>query len=59
VTLEQLEKAAIIQAIEACRGNLSLAAKSLGLGRATLYRKLRVYSIDPKDMKSKNKRRVA
>jgi hypothetical protein len=59
VTLEQLEKAAIIQAIEACRGNLSLAAKSLGLGRATLYRKLKVYSIDPKDMKSKNKRRVA
>jgi len=59
VTLQQLEKAAIIQAIESCRGNLSLAAKSLGLGRATLYRKLRVYSIDPKDLKNKTKRKVA
>jgi transcriptional regulator with GAF, ATPase, and Fis domain len=59
VSMDQIEKAAIIQAIEACQGNLSLAAKSLGLGRATLYRKLKNYSIEPKEIKNKSKRKVA
>lgn len=59
VSMQQLEKAAIIQAIESCRGNLSLAAKSLGLGRATLYRKLKQYSIEPKELKNKVRRKVA
>lgn len=59
VSMQQLEKAAIIQAIESCKGNLSLAAKSLGLGRATLYRKLKTYSIETKEMKFKTKPKVA
>ena len=59
VTLDQLEKAAIIQAIESCRGNLSWAAKSLGMGRATLYRKIKAYTIDVTQLKGKAKRRVA
>jgi len=59
VSMQQLEKAAILQAIESCRGNLSLASKYLGLGRATLYRKLKAYSIEPKEIKMKSKRKVA
>ncbi len=39
-SLEQLAQAAIEQAIRDCAGNLSAAARSLGISRATLYRKL-------------------
>lgn len=59
VSMDQLEKAAIIQSIESCRGNLSLAAKSLGLGRATLYRKLKTYNIEPRQLKARARRKVA
>ncbi|MBD2840577.1 sigma-54-dependent Fis family transcriptional regulator [Pseudomonas sp. JM0905a] len=40
-TLLASEQRAIRAAIEACQGNLSAAARSLGIGRATLYRKLK------------------
>ncbi|MGB9858341.1 MAG: sigma-54-dependent transcriptional regulator [Moorellaceae bacterium] len=40
-TLGQMEKELIRQAVICSRGNLSLAAKFLGIGRSTLYRKLR------------------
>jgi len=40
VTLDQLELDAIRRAIEACGGNMTAAARQLGIGRATLYRKL-------------------
>jgi transcriptional regulator of acetoin/glycerol metabolism len=39
-TLNELELDAIRQAIEACGGNMTAAARQLGIGRATLYRKL-------------------
>ena len=39
-TLDQLELDAIREAIEACGGNMTAAARRLGIGRATLYRKL-------------------
>ena len=39
-TLNQLELDAIRHAIEACGGNMTAAARQLGIGRATLYRKL-------------------
>ena len=58
VKMEQIEKAAILQAIESCRGNISLVAKALGLGRATLYRKLKFYEIDMGKVKSKRRRSV-
>jgi len=45
VPLEELERRAILQALAALDGNMSLAAKRLGLGRATLYRKLSQYGI--------------
>ncbi|MNG31210.1 DNA-binding transcriptional regulator DhaR [compost metagenome] len=40
-TLQVSEQRAIRTAIDACGGNLSAAARSLGIGRATLYRKLK------------------
>lgn len=58
-SMEQIEKAAFLQAIEGCRGNLSLAAKTLGVGRATLYRKLKYYGIDQKDLKGRSRKKVA
>jgi len=39
-SLEALSLVAIRQAVEACGGNLSQAARSLGISRQTLYRKL-------------------
>jgi hypothetical protein len=46
-TINQLESVAIENAISAFKGNLTEAAKALGIGRATLYRKVKAYSIDP------------
>ncbi|MNL20802.1 Limonene hydroxylase [compost metagenome] len=45
--MEDLEAQAIENAILHHRGNLTEAAKSLGIGRATLYRKVKQYHIDP------------
>lgn len=44
-TLESLERDAIAQALRTHRGNKSLAAANLGMSRATIYRKIREYSI--------------
>jgi len=41
LSLEEMEKELIRQAVIYSRGNLSLAAKALGIGRSTLYRKLK------------------
>jgi len=38
--LHQLQSAMIRKAIDLSRGNVSQAAKALGISRATLYRKL-------------------
>lgn len=46
-TMEELESKAIENAIQQFRGNLTEAAKALGIGRATLYRKVKQYQIDP------------
>jgi two-component system, NtrC family, response regulator HydG len=45
LNLEELEKAAIRQAISKHGGNLSKAAQELGLGRTTLYRKMAKHEI--------------
>ncbi|WP_432667592.1 sigma-54-dependent Fis family transcriptional regulator [Wukongibacter baidiensis] len=44
--LEQVEKEHIIKVLKKCRGNITLTAKKLGIGRNTLYRKLNKYEID-------------
>jgi len=46
-TINELESVAIESAIHKFNGNLTEAAKALGIGRATLYRKVKQYSIDP------------
>lgn len=45
--MEELEAHAIENAIVQYKGNLTEAAKALGIGRATLYRKVKQYHIDP------------
>jgi transcriptional regulator of acetoin/glycerol metabolism len=52
-TINQLESVAIENAISAFRGNLTEAAKALGIGRATLYRKVKQYKIDPANARKK------
>ncbi len=44
-TLEDLERAAIAEAIESCGGNLSLVAQRLGITRQTLYNKIKRYGL--------------
>jgi DNA-binding NtrC family response regulator len=45
--MEDLEAKAIESAIIQYKGNLTEAAKALGIGRATLYRKVKQFHIDP------------
>ncbi len=45
-SLEDSERQVISEALTACAGNISLAAKRLGIGRNTLYRKLERYGIE-------------
>lgn len=45
--MEDVEAKAIESAINQYKGNLTEAAKALGIGRATLYRKVKQYHIDP------------
>lgn len=45
-TINELECKAIENAIHQFKGNLTEAAKALGIGRATLYRKVKQYDID-------------
>ncbi|WIV12570.1 sigma 54-interacting transcriptional regulator [Proteiniborus sp. MB09-C3] len=46
MTLEHAEKQQIIKALKKCSGNITLTAKTLGIGRNTLYRKLEKHNID-------------
>ncbi|UCC80445.1 MAG: sigma-54-dependent Fis family transcriptional regulator [Candidatus Zixiibacteriota bacterium] len=43
--LEEVEKAVIIMVMNKNRGNISLAARELGLTRASLYRRIRKYEL--------------
>jgi DNA-binding NtrC family response regulator len=52
-TINELESLAIENAIHEFGGNLTEAAKALGIGRATLYRKVKQYSIDPSSARRK------
>ena len=45
--LEEIEADTIRFAIEVCNGRMSEAARRLGIGRSTLYRKLKEYGIAP------------
>jgi transcriptional regulator of acetoin/glycerol metabolism len=43
--LESLERDAIVQGLQDALGNKALAARALGMSRATMYRKLHDYGI--------------
>lgn len=47
ITLEELDRQRIVQAIEQYGGNMSKVAISLGLSRGALYRRLEKYNIVP------------
>lgn len=51
--MEDLEAKAIEEAIFQFKGNLTEAAKALGIGRATLYRKVKQYQIDPSNARKR------
>ena len=46
VSLKDVEKEAIRLGLERCSGQMSEAARQLGIGRSTLYRKVREYGLD-------------
>lgn len=46
MTMEELEKLAIIKALEQCGGKRTRAAESLGISVRTLQRKLRLYQLE-------------
>jgi DNA-binding NtrC family response regulator len=43
--LHELEEQAILQALKICHGNIGEASRKLGLGQATLYRKIKKYGL--------------
>ena len=50
--VQQLEKNAIVEALNKCNGNISKTAEFLGLNRRTLYRRMDNYGIDAKQYKT-------
>jgi len=52
-SMNEVESDAIRNAIFEYKGNLTEAAKALGIGRATLYRKVKQYNIDPSAARNK------
>jgi transcriptional regulator with PAS, ATPase and Fis domain len=47
--LAEVEKRAILQAIERCGGSVSKAAEALGVSKVTIYAKLRSWGMHPRD----------
>lgn len=45
-SLKEIEESAITTRLEIFKGKLTNTAKSLGIGRATMYRKIKEYKID-------------
>lgn len=46
LTLEEMEKKLIIQALKYCNGNVVNASKIIGIGKSTLYRKIEKYRLE-------------
>jgi len=54
MTMELLEAKHISASMQICQGNISKCARMLGIGRNTLYRKMRKYSMPQSTAKSQN-----
>ena len=46
VTIQEMEKNALVEALKMAGGNVEQVAKSLGISRATCYRKIKKYQIE-------------
>ena len=46
MTLDEIERQTILQALDRYKGNLSQVATALGISRAALYRRLEKYNIN-------------
>ena len=51
--VQEMEKMAIIEGLKKCKGNISKTADMIGMGRRSLYRRLKVYGIDNLTYKTK------
>ena len=49
LSLSDMEKTRILRALEQAKGNRTMAAELLGIGRTTLYNKIRLYGIKYKE----------
>ncbi|MCY4554626.1 MAG: helix-turn-helix domain-containing protein [Candidatus Poribacteria bacterium] len=45
--LDEVERRAVVHALKVTDGNMSDAAQQLGIGRNTLYRKMKKYNLLP------------
>ena len=45
VTIQEIEKQALVKALKNANGNVEQASKALGVSRATFYRKIKKYKI--------------
>ena len=50
IPLPELEKRAILEAMRYTKGDRTMAASLLGIGRTTLYRKLKEYGVETVDL---------
>jgi DNA-binding NtrC family response regulator len=50
LTLQELERVAIRRAVKRTRGNVPAASAQLGVSASTIYRKLKTYGIDVRDL---------
>ena len=57
-TLADVELEMIKLAIDHYHGQMSEVARRLGIGRSTLYRKLKEYGIDPETGRARKRRRA-
>ncbi len=55
LSLQRMEKGHILNVLRINKGNITEAARNLGIGRNTLYRKIEKYKIDCSDMGQNSK----
>jgi transcriptional activator for dhaKLM operon len=53
-SLGEMERETILLTAQMQRGNVSRMANALGVGRTTLWRKLKLYGIDPEEYRQRN-----
>ncbi len=49
LSMDEIEREAIVQAAKFCNGNVSEMARLLGIGRTTIWRRLKTFNISPDD----------